>query len=551
MRRVAWIAACTTALVVSCAPPAGAQAGGSAPVQAAAPAEAPKDALGRDTPRGTLLGFMRAGRDQNDEAAVAYLNTNLRGRAAIDLAHHLYVVLDSRLPARLADVSDRPEGGLANPLKPDLDVIGTIQTADGPIEILVEHVKSGAAGRVWLFSRQTLAAIPDVYSEIDVVKLDRFVPRFLIKFRIAGVRVFDWLLLVVGLPLFYRLVGALAPLLAPLSARWQRRPTGTTTRRTPSVPGFLRLLLIAIVLRQLMTAVDLPLIERQFWSTVSAMLAIVAAVWVLLVANARGEEYLGRRFTAAGPGEIAALLRLVRRVADVLVIAAAGIATLKFFGVDPTAALAGLGIGGIAVALAAQKTLENVIGGLSIIFDKAVRVGDFLKIGDTVGTVDYIGLRSTRIRTLDRTIVSVPNGHIANVGIETLSVRDKYWFHHFISLRLDTTPQQLNAIIGGIRSQLESHASIEPDSVRVRFFRVAPSSLDLELFAYVSAADWVPFLEIQEQLLLGVLDIVERAGTALAYPSQTLYFGDSNVVGAATGGVDAVHGPARLKIGSV
>ena len=133
------------------------------------------------------------------------------------------------------------------------------------------------------------------------------------------------------------------------------------------------------------------------------------------------------------------MLRLVRRVADVLVVAAGGLVTLHYFGVDPTAALAGLGIGGIAVALAAQKTLENVIGGLSIIFDQAVRVGDFLKLGDTVGTVDSIGLRSTRIRTLDRTILSVPNGQIANVNIETLSARDKFWFHHFVGLRYETT----------------------------------------------------------------------------------------------------------------
>src|SRR6185436_11530133 len=116
-------------------------------------------------------------------------------------------------------------------------------------------------------------------------------------------------------------------------------------------------------------------------------------------------------------GEIAALLRLGRRIADVFVITGGVIVALHFFGLDPTAALAGLGIGGIAVALAAQKTLENVIGGFSLVFDKAVKVGDFLKFGDTMGTVDRVGLRSTRIRTLDRTILSVPNGQIATVNI--------------------------------------------------------------------------------------------------------------------------------------
>ena len=132
----------------------------------APPAPAAKDAIGRDTPRGTLMGFIRAAREGHDEAAVAFLNTNLRGKAAVDLARKLYVVLDTRLPARLAEVSDRPEGGLANPLKPDLDVVGTISTAGGPTDIFVERVNRGA-GPIWLFSRSTLDSIPDVYDEID------------------------------------------------------------------------------------------------------------------------------------------------------------------------------------------------------------------------------------------------------------------------------------------------------------------------------------------------------------------------------------------------
>ena len=256
-----------------------------------------------------------------------------------------------------------------------------------------------------------------------------------------------------------------------------------------------------------------------------AMFATAAVTWMLLLANARAERYFQRRFAVAGRGDITAQLRLGRRTADVLVIVATAIVTLHFYGIDPTAALAGLGIGGVALALAAQKTLENVVGGLSIIFDKAVRVGDFLKLGDAFGTVDYIGLRSTRIRTLDRTILSVPNGQIANVTIETLSSRDKFWFRHIVSVRYQTTSHQLRAVIDGARSRLAGHPLIEKESVRVRLIRLAPSSLDIELFAYIFASDWERFLEIQEQLLLDVMAIVEEAGAAIALPSQTLYVG--------------------------
>jgi MscS family membrane protein len=208
---------------------------------------------------------------------------------------------------------------------------------------------------------------------------------------------------------------------------------------------------------------------------------------------------------------------------DGLVLFAGLLFTLHHFGVNPTAALAGLGVGGIAVALAAQKTLENVIGGISLIADQVVRMGDTLKLGDILGTVEDVGLRSTRIRTLDRTLVSVPNSQIASMSLETLSARDKFWFHPVVGLRYETTPVQLLAVTSGIRKLLTEHSRIDSTSVRVRFFRFGASSLDVDIFAYLSASDWNHFLEIQEELLLGVMEVVQEAGAEIAFPSQTMY----------------------------
>src|SRR5438552_11371261 len=179
-------------------------------------------------------------------------------------------------------------------------------------------------------------------------------------------------------------------------------------------------------------------------------------------------------------------------------IAALYLNTRLRFGVNPTAALAGLGVGGIGVALAAQKTLENVIGGISLIADQAVPVGDILKLGDISGTVEDVGLRSTRIRTLERTLVSLPNGQIANMKLETISVRDKFWFHPVIGLRYETTPVQLRTILSNFRESLRRHPNVDPSSVRVRFIRFGAFSLDVDIFAYASADDWSNFLEIQE-----------------------------------------------------
>jgi MscS family membrane protein len=488
--------------------------------------EAPKDPLGRDTPRGTVLGFMNAARDNRQEVTPLYLNSGLSGEDATELAQQLYVVLNSRLPVRVNILSDRSEGSLVNPLKPDEDIVGTINTARGPLELVVERVDDSNGMRVWLFSRQTLQTIPEVYNEINRVTVDGILPKFLTAPHIFGVRLVDWLLLIAGVPLLYRMLGLLGPLFNPLVALARRALGQPAGPRVSQVHGSIRLLILAAIIRWFVLTIDLPLIERQLYAIIRAAFLICGLAWLLLLLNDFGERYARQRIHVSHLGESLALLRLARRVADVLVICAAGIAALAYLGIDATAALAGLGIGGIAVALAAQKTLENVIGGFSLVFDKAVRVGDFLKLGDVFGTVDRVGLRSTRIRTLDRTILSVPNGQIATANIETLSDRDKFWFRHVFGVRYGTTPEQIRQIVSRSHDLLRARSGVELDSVRARFFRVGTSSLDIEIVSYIFAADWSAFLEIQEELLLRIMEIVDEAGSEIAFPSQTVYLSE-------------------------
>src|SRR5262245_14844162 len=251
------VGACTIAVTVLAAVAVLDGQGQPAPAPAAAPA-APKDSLGRDTPRGTLLGFMDEARKGNDAAAVLYLNTNQRDKAAAELAHKLYVVLDSRLPARLNDLSDRPEGSLANPLKPGQDVVGTIPTGTGPLEILVERVNRGAAGQVWLFSRATLEEIPDVHAEVDRLSIDRFLPGFLTRPRIGGVRLSGWLALLLIVPLLYRLIGLAGVLFRPLFEFFRRRSMWVE-RSAVLWPGPIRLVALAVAIRWIVSALALRL----------------------------------------------------------------------------------------------------------------------------------------------------------------------------------------------------------------------------------------------------------------------------------------------------
>jgi MscS family membrane protein len=144
------------------------------------------------------------------------------------------------------------------------------------------------------------------------------------------------------------------------------------------------------------------------------------------------------------------------------------------------------------------------------------------------GTVDSIGLRSTRIRTLDRTVVSVPNGQIATASLENFSARDKFRFYHVMGLEYSTTAAQLQSILGEITAVLSNDSRTETESVRVRFIRFGASSLDIELFAYLFSRDWNHFLESQQELLLQIMGVVEAAGARIAFPSQTVYVANAS-----------------------
>ena len=495
-----------------------------APGAPAAPQPKPKDGLGRTTPRGTVLGFLSAAHEGNDEIAAQYLNTRLRGKPAATLAHQLLVVLDRRLPARLNQLSDEPQGSLLDPLKPNQEVVGTITSVNDSVDILLDRVDLGEGKFRWLFSSTTLESIPRLYDEANLVSVEDVLPKPLVNNRFAGISLFEWLAVFVGMPLLYLLTVLVNRLLSPLAGQLRRRLRSRPDLPDPQVvPNPLRLLFIAFSILWTVSKVSLPLIARQLWFSTATIIIIAACVWLFILLNSWAEELLHQRLERRHNTGASSILRLGRRVIDVLAVFVGLLVGLHHFRLNPTAALAGLGVGGIAVALAAQKTLENVIGGASIIFDRAIRVGDSLKVAEMQGTVEDIGLRSTRIRTLDRTVVSVPNGQIANVSLENMSVRDKFWFHPNLNLRWETTAPQMRSVLEGLNDLLAQQPLVEQNSIRVRFLRFGTSSLDVEVFAYFFARDWNHFLQIQEELLLHIMEMVQAAGTQMALQSHAVY----------------------------
>jgi MscS family membrane protein len=196
---------------------------------------------------------------------------------------------------------------------------------------------------------------------------------------------------------------------------------------------------------------------------------------------------------------------------------------LDNLGFKVTTLLAGLGIGGLAVALALQRPIENLVSGITLYTSQPVAVGDFCRFGDKVGTVEEIGLRATKVRTLDHTVLTIPNIDFVHLQLENFSKREKIWYHPQIRLRYDTTPDQIRYILVEIRKMFYAHPKVLDNPARIRFERFGSFSLDLEVFAYIDVTDYGESLEVAEDLNLRIMDIVKEGGSAFALPSQTLY----------------------------
>ena len=254
-----------------------------------------------------------------------------------------------------------------------------------------------------------------------------------------------------------------------------------------------------------------------------AIVTTLAVLWTAFRGIDLARNVLERRAWAVDRPSSRSLLSIGSRFAKVTVLVVAGIVALAQLGVSVASLVAGLGIGGLAVALAAQKTLENLFGTLSIGIDQPMREGDTVKLYDFIGTVEQIGLRSTRIRTLDRTIITVPNGELANQRIESFTVRDRLRLATTIGLVYGTTSEQMRAILAALEAILRRHPKIWSESVVVRFKELAPSSLDVEVMAWFQTTDGAEFQQIRQDVLLDFMAAIEAHGSAIAFPTRTLH----------------------------
>jgi MscS family membrane protein len=284
--------------------------------------------------------------------------------------------------------------------------------------------------------------------------------------------------------------------------------------------GPLRIGLAVTGFRAAMEIAPLATLARLYVDRALGLIFFLAVAWAGAVTIDLVAERWRSRLDPRAQALSFSVLPLGRQVTKLLIFLFAILSILSVWGYNTSTILAGLGVGGLAVALAAQKTIENLFGGISVIGDRPVLVGDVCRFGDRTGTVMHIGLRSTRIRTPDRTIISVPNSQFSSVALENISGRDKIWFHPTFSLRRDTTSDQLMKVLASLTEILRGHSKVEVGPLPVRFVGVGAYSLDIDVVAYVTTADYDEFLALQQELLLKMLQAVEQAGAALAVPLQ-------------------------------
>ena len=485
---------------------------------------APDDPLGRDVPRSSVRGFLEAARNRDYAQAAEYLDlrslpTEITSAQAQGLARQLKIVLDRVLWIDLDLLSTSLEGDRADNLPVVRDRIGRITTDGGKAyDILLQRVPRGDGVYIWKFSGVTVADIPELYREFGYGPLEQVLPTWLFDVSLLGIHLWLWVMLIVlGMVLYP--VAILITRSAIYVLRFFNSELAENIARFFSGP--LQLLLWAVLGRNVMQVVG-PSIALQAIGQARTV-QVFALAWLLL----RVVDFVAHRTSAnldrKGLAGALVLLKPLARLLKAVAVTAAVLLWLDNIGFKVTTLLAGLSISGIAVALASQKSLENIFGAVTLFTAQPVRVGDFCRFGDKMGTVEEIGLRATRIRTLERSVITIANAEFSNMHLDNLSKRDRFWYHPQLGLRYETTPDQIRYILVEVRKMLYAHPKVLSEPLHVRFSGFGEYALNLEVFAYIGVTDYTESLEIAEDLNLRVMEIIAAAGSDFAFPAQIQY----------------------------
>ena len=492
--------------------------------EAPAAAAAKPDPLKRETPRSMVSGLIAALAELDYDRVVQYLDlpaasSNRQRLNAISQARAFHALLDDGGSFKpFAALSNETGGRLDDDLPVDQEDVGDVAMQGKKVPILLERGKDGDL-QVWRISNETLAQAAAAAKRAPAAQEPEQE-----EYIVAGAPLKDWgILLGVGIVVF----GGLWIVSALLVAVMRKLVAN------PSENGLYRFFEAALPPVSLLIAVGvfytwadrLPvaIVARQTLLRYTGIVTVVALVWFgLRLVDAIAELAIAR-MQRRQRRQIVSVITLLRRTAKVLLLVLSGIGILDTFGIDVTTGIAALGIGGIALALGAQKTVENLVGSVTVIADRPMQVGDFIKVGDVVGTVEDVGIRSTRIRTGERTVVTIPNGDLSARQIENFAERDRFLFNPVIAVDYATSPAKLKEAIGIVQQVLVRQKNLA-EGHRARLGRIGERSFNIEVFAYIDVREFDTQVIIREELLLAIYEQLDAAGIGMAFPSQTIVF---------------------------
>jgi MscS family membrane protein len=513
------------------------------------PAVHPLEPPDRSSPRATLTTFL----DSIDRAWELYSDGDpgypepfRAARECLDLSEVPPLVfreVSGKSALVLKEVLDRIEMPVDEEI-PDAAAVEELALSRWTIphtEITLVLTPEGDQAGEWLFSARTVMRAEDFYSRVRhlpyrpgrsgghveelragsqailLMKLVEVMPSWF-RGEIGGMLAWQWF----GIAL---LVATLA--LAVLFAAWLARHWRGSRLPGCSLASYLvplTMISVPFVSHFMIDRIfNLPGAPALMVRLVVSIVGWVALAWLVALLLTRfGDLIVKVWFRDARPLK-KQLVKLVFRIASIVGVTAVAVMAMQRLGVPVAGLIAGLGVGGLAIALAAQGTLENLIGGVILYADQPVKVGDLCNFGQRRGVVEDVGLRSVKIRTLDRTIVTVPNADFAKLQLENLTERDRVLLRENLRLRYETTRDQLQGVMSELESMLRAHEQIAEERLRVRFTGFGEYSLEIELYAYAMTSEWSEFLEIREDILLKVMRIVEDSGARLALPTEMHY----------------------------
>ena len=481
------------------------------------------DALKRETPRSMVSGLISALAEPDYDRAAQYLDmpagSNRQRTNAITQARNFHALLDNggSLSPFVA-LSNEPIGKIDDELPAEQENVGVLTIQDKKVPILLTRGQDGDH-QVWRVSRETIDQVAQAARQEPVAQEpDKN------EFALAGAPLKDWAMLIgLGILIF----GGLWTVAALIVAAMRKLVPDAGAN------GLVRFMEAALPPASLLIAVGLfyswaerlpvSIVARTTLLRYTGIVSVIALVWFGLRLIDAVAELVTTRMQRSQRRQVVAVITLARRAAKILLLAFSGVAILGTFGIDVTTGIAALGIGGIALALGAQKTVENLVGSVTVIADKPLQVGDFVKVGDVVGTVEDVGIRSTRIRTGERTVVTIPNGDLSARQIENFAPRERFLFNPVIAVDYRVSSAKLREAIGIVQDVVIGHEKIA-EGARARLGRITERSFNIEVFAYIDVSDFEVSVVIREELLLAIYERLEAADIGLAFPAQTIDF---------------------------